>query len=42
MASDSEEVSDFNLRNYHVYPNFYSFVGAKKSIDDEKDWRKRR
>lgn len=46
MASDSEEVSDFNFNEiiciYKIYLNLNSFIGIKKSFDDEKSWRKRR
>lgn len=42
MASDSEEVSDFDeiICIYEIYSNPDSFIGIEKSINDEKGWRK--
>lgn len=42
MASDSEEVSDFNFNVIIIYSNPDYFTGIEKSINDEKGWRKRR
>lgn len=44
MASDSEEVSDFNFHEIIcieiicIYSNLNSFTGTEKGINDEKGW----